>query len=690
MKNQFRVNIAFFMIFLIITLPFYTSNVFAQQNTDENQGGSQEIPDAAQACRDQFTETSDMIDFLESDAITTMQSIADLLLAICTIANAIEGILKLLEATIGDKTCCNLPLIGRALCGIMEVINKAWDKIYFPFFRKVCCLVSCGWCSGGGGCGGIFSGYSNFVNKKLTSVDLSKFGGGETSISLNKIFNINAYQNIFFAAICLCPVAVLYKLKELKLIYRTHKCCIEKACENGQSTEACDQALDKATCMYIEGAVWQYLGGRVQELFMSAITALFKTLVFDTVLKHLTAKLTIPQCILKYWDLKNLPNLIKQIIKAWDYATHSFDEPECGELDSAFSPIPYRGRNPTLPSKSDYELDKHKSTNNYEYYTHKRNPNRYLKVFKRGDKKGDWEWGWGSEDNPKWWGGYDSSRFSYIQLGCNFDHTCDSSSGETEQTCPHDCKPESGEEWLKLDSFTLGGWGSQSKITINDDSYWGYVGGGEWWEYTTDGKKTGQTTTTGKLRNEYADELEELGLIDGGVKKGGTWGEAIGVAMYYFLQKYLGKMASNYVNEFVEEQCSSEWDQSLPPSNTPSNLNTGYGQSFIGAGDKNLTGVDCSNPLTTVTTQAAKTKRGNSFSYDVSYSITACKEAVSYSVYLFESNLAYQNLDSGNLELGKLISNTGTLNSGLDCSNICVTVSDNSVNTACFPVVTTS
>ena len=78
------------MIFLIITLPFYTSNVFAQQNTDENQGGSQEIPDAAQACIDQSTETSDMIDFLESDAITTMQSIADLLLAICTIANAIE------------------------------------------------------------------------------------------------------------------------------------------------------------------------------------------------------------------------------------------------------------------------------------------------------------------------------------------------------------------------------------------------------------------------------------------------------------------------------------------------------------------------------------------------------------------------------------------------------------------------
>ena len=591
MENRYKINIAIFMILLIIALPFYTSNVFAQQYST-NTSRDNSLPDASQACIDKFTETNDMIDFLESDTITTMQSIADLLLGLCTIANGIESILKMLEATIGDKVCCNLPIIGSALCNKLDFLNKAWDKIYFPFFRKICCLVSCGWCSGSGGCGGIYSGYDRFVNEPITTLDMSSIGKSENErVTLNKIFNIDAYQNIYFAVICLCPVAILYKLKELKLIYKTHACCIEQACKSGQSTEACDRALDTAICMYTEGALWQYLGGQLKGIFLAAAILLLKTLVFDTVLKHLTDKLSIFQCILKYWELKNLPVLIEQIIEAWKYALHSFNEPDCGELESAFEPIPYRGRSPTLPSRSDYEPVPRKKGQNYQLYEH-RNQDRpefkgqWIKVYDNGD----WEWTDGGKEYR-----YDSSEFRIT--------------------------PDRGPSEPHIDK----------------------------------------------------------------------WGEAITAVMVIFLRKYLGEMADNYINEFVEEQCLSGWDQSSPPSNTPSNLNAGYGQSFISTTNKNLTGIVCINStLTTVTAQATKTKLDSGLSYSISYSIAACKEPISYSVYLFESNLAYQNLDSGKLELDKLTSNTGTLVAGLDCDNICVQVSDNSVNIVCFPVVTTS
>lgn len=387
-KNKKTISMIF--IYLILLLPFsgfvyaddiekigldiersenrITGNVIIEENI---------TTDAAQACIDKYERTENFVEVLENDVIEKMTQTAELMMAVATITNSIDSILKKLEVVIGDDECCNMvPFFD--VCHSLADVNRAWDKIYFPYLRPLSCLITCGWCSREGRCGGIISNFEEGQKwmQDWTEAGLEKLTLGWDDAKNWMMNNIlfDPFGNIYGAVFCLCPTAILLHMKKIRVMYKSHACCIKNVCENGGSTEACDEQLDEAICHYTEGFIWKRIGSMIKDTIMKAIHGLLLDTVYIPIRDYINSmgfgSLKLSQCWLKFWDLRHLKGLTINIIDSAKFMTEAYEPLTCANLGANVPvsrynqpPIDYR-----VLTKEGYILNKNLSNEDIEVY----------------------------------------------------------------------------------------------------------------------------------------------------------------------------------------------------------------------------------------------------------------------------------------------------------------------------------
>ncbi|MBL7055169.1 hypothetical protein ISS05_05420 [Candidatus Woesearchaeota archaeon] len=312
MDKNFKVNylysIALFLSLLIITIPFYVSDVIAviDKNSDY-QNNDQELIlkkktemiilfatedsevlnisqlEAGEACIEKNKKTGGIIDLLDNDIIKTLEKIASLMQAISSVWTAVKAIMSTAALILyGTK-------FGAPLAKKIETVRDSVDK----FMHPINFIVGCGW--------------AKWCKAPIPGLDIS----------------VDPYENIYVAIACLCPTAVLVNLRKLRTIYQTYNCCIEQACTNGISTTVCENELDEQTCMF-------FGKGAIASFFMKAIIGLVMGFIAQYVVKWLM-KQKIPHQG-SIFALANLPFEIINLQNAIKDLGTSFADPNCGDL----------------------------------------------------------------------------------------------------------------------------------------------------------------------------------------------------------------------------------------------------------------------------------------------------------------------------------------------------------------------
>ncbi len=328
--------IAVFMIMLVLTIPFYVSTVFAQ---------AQPVPEPGQACEEK-KEDPGIAKLMDNSIISMLEKIFTLMHMICTIFSSIDSILSALGTILNDD-CCILPVILHPVCEAFTAMYTAWEYIYKgTFISGLCCIANCSWCGGGG------SPRSYFADIPEGAGDcfgIPAYSGAFASVGSK----LDPYASIYEAMFCLCPPGILYNLRKLQTIYKTYNCCVDAACEQGISIEACDNYLSQATCMFWEGSLYM------------AIVKLLAGFLVDFLVNKLMELLIQANIPLKCWiariNLLFIPQELEALGNAMEMAMKTFDDPDCSELledNLGLDPDDYEDvRKPWLrdpPSSTDY------------------------------------------------------------------------------------------------------------------------------------------------------------------------------------------------------------------------------------------------------------------------------------------------------------------------------------------------
>ena len=309
----------FFMLFLVLMLPIYTSSVFAQN-----------IPDPGAACKRKAS--SSMARYKEMDSnLRPMEMVSSILFFISTAITTADKAIKLVANTIGmfDRSvvgCCRVGgFTAGTSCLKMNGIITKWDIAKIPL-DAFTCFVNCDWCTTGKSCQGIFSGISNAFGKIAPLAHMpavGALGSAEGTKGIGQL-GLNPYMNIYTAIGCICPVAVVFNLRKLKTIYHVRACCMEQACTNGISTEACDAQLDEALCMYWQGSIAM----AAVQVIMTAVSMILGKLLVKLAGKHLL----LLNCVSTALDIIEAPKMLDSLKDAWKWMSESFEEPQCSSL----------------------------------------------------------------------------------------------------------------------------------------------------------------------------------------------------------------------------------------------------------------------------------------------------------------------------------------------------------------------
>ena len=191
---------------------------------------------------------------------------------------------------------------------------------WYGAMNTVCCFITCGWCSsytssssGGGGASagcppptGIFSYLTLGVDYAGVSID--------------------PFENIFTAMICLCPVAILFNLRKMQMIYSVYDCCIELSCEEGFDKQVCDDFLSEAECMFFEGAM--------QKTLIKILAKILVTKIAEYVATEYGISVSGP------WGtivrIVTVPLMIANMLSILTFVTKTFDEPSGPECRNQF------------------------------------------------------------------------------------------------------------------------------------------------------------------------------------------------------------------------------------------------------------------------------------------------------------------------------------------------------------------
>ncbi|MBD3163659.1 hypothetical protein GF323_00495, partial [Candidatus Woesearchaeota archaeon] len=349
---------AFSMIFLILTMPFTIPVALADD--DMLAPGDQ--------CMAKAEKSDALVDLMDNGVINTLEMVAALMLAIATLVNTIDTIITAISSVIGlfEGLCCPSAAFGPegiALCKEQEIQFDTWQKIKRTGIMDfITAQATCACCSGKRakagantlakagtnfgvcplgditeGFGGMFGMESNTVSKDEDAPErgsraalfsdnsdqyYNKFGSSYKGTGISK-FHFSAFDNIYVAVGCMCPVAILFNLRKLKTIYQVHNCCVKEACRNGMSTEACERQFDEASCMYWEGSIMK--------------TALLMLASFFTgwIAAKITQKLmewNLASCVLLFLEIAELPARMQAVMGSYDWLSTTFSEPACEDL----------------------------------------------------------------------------------------------------------------------------------------------------------------------------------------------------------------------------------------------------------------------------------------------------------------------------------------------------------------------
>ena len=281
-KKNYFYSIALFLSILIITIPFYTSNVMAADDIPDI-----ENLDAGQACIEKNKRTHSLVELLESDVISVLEKIAAILHAISAIWTAIKSVLAVVVAILLTNPYTKAK--GLALKakiddidskGLMWVINN---------------IVGCSWAT------------------------WCKFKVAGQPVTLDP------YWNIYLAIGCLCPNAILFNMRKLKTIYQTYNCCVEESCTNGMSTVHCEKQLSEATCMY-----WGK--GALAQVLLKLIAGLITFILAKFVIIPLLEKL-MPDYAGIIVTIGWLPFEYNNLMEGLKWMQKAFNDPKCKDLD---------------------------------------------------------------------------------------------------------------------------------------------------------------------------------------------------------------------------------------------------------------------------------------------------------------------------------------------------------------------
>jgi hypothetical protein len=140
----------------------------------------------------------------------------------------------------------------------------------------------------------------------------------------------------------------------------------------------------------------------------------------------------------------------------------------------------------------------------------------------------------------------------------------------------------------------------------------------------------------------------------------------------------------NKVYDKVDESCKEEYLSSEPESNVPSSgSNSGGSGGGGGPGGDHGTGGACNSSNSTIlTAQLYRFGSATPYTYNYTYTITACGMDVNYLVSL--ENTAALTVANGTVTLGNMTAGIDSITSSETYDNICVNVTDITVGKQCF------
>src|SRR3989344_5914031 len=156
----------------------------------------------------------------------------------------------------------------------------------------------------------------------------------------------------------------------------------------------------------------------------------------------------------------------------------------------------------------------------------------------------------------------------------------------------------------------------------------------------------------------------------------------------------VNNLIGDVVHDAVEDMCKKEQKSSEPAFQSPLSSNpspNALPTQFNPVTNTTNTNNNCGqSSVTTLTAQASAANTTSNLLYQISYTVTACKQDLSYNILFRTQSGAETLITGGTMKKGDTKSETKSINSSLSFKDICVSVNDNSVannGTACFPVV---
>jgi len=290
--------LASFLIVLVLTLPFYSVSVFAQVSGN-GQNNIPDVEEAAEACVKKNEKTSALADLMDNEIISTLEKLLRVMHALDTIWQSQVVVIDTI--ILAYYAFPETFLTKKRAKDLEDYRNRVENPFSGGLADLMNYLLTCQ----------LPGGLIGLCNLKVSI--------GDTGVSLR----LDAFDNIYTAVGCLCLPGILFNLRKLNTVYKTYNCCIEEACENGISTESCEQEFDKAQCMTIgSGAIY---GALIRMLLNVGISLVYKLLLEDYVKR-------LPPLVGTLISLGNVYFKIQGLIAAWEKITTTFKEPKCEDL----------------------------------------------------------------------------------------------------------------------------------------------------------------------------------------------------------------------------------------------------------------------------------------------------------------------------------------------------------------------
>ena len=322
MKSKSKISIAMFMMFLIVCIPiviadsisgFVVADKITGMDVEINQAFGVmniELPEPDDMCEEKVKVGQDFISFMDSGIIKTLTETVQVLYAITTTLKTIHGITSTLAGVFpgGNAEECKILPHGLPVClavGEAYKVTKKIDTIWKPITLVVMCQSE----------GALYPGHGWCTEKDM----LFGLGGGRE-------YKLDPFENIYTAVGCLCPTAILFNLRKLKLIYKTFNCCVESACEQGTSIEGCYKYLDESTCMYWEGS----LLNMVWDIIVVLVAHYLGEKIINYATENLQAKMKIS--LIAILDMVEVGFAIAGLGNSLKWLVDNFGEPDCSGL----------------------------------------------------------------------------------------------------------------------------------------------------------------------------------------------------------------------------------------------------------------------------------------------------------------------------------------------------------------------